>query len=118
MNRSFIEVPLFTKRWRELNLKDSELQELQIILLNNPKIGPQMEGTGGIRKMRFKTSNRGKSSGIRVCYVDFEEYGLIYLITAFQKKAQDNLTNDEKNILKKLVKELKDEASMRRSNNE
>ena len=118
MNRSFIEVPLFTKRWQELDLGDNELQELQIILLDNPQIGSPMEGTGGIRKMRFGVNNRGKSGGIRVCYVDFNEYGLIYLITAFPKNVQENLTNEEKNILKKLVKELKKEASSRRKNNE
>ena len=69
-----------------------------------------MQGTGSIRKVRFSLENRGKSGSIRVCYIDFAEYDVIYLIAVFEKKDQDNLTTDEKNVLKKLVKALKEEA--------
>ena len=84
------------------------------MLLKNPESGPVMEGTGGIRKVRFPVKNRGKSGSVRVCYTDFAEYEIIYLITAFEKKDQENLTDDEKNVLKKLVKALKEEASKSR----
>lgn len=50
MIRTFIEVPLFTKRWKEIGLGDNELQALQIILLKDPESGLVMEGTGGIGK--------------------------------------------------------------------
>ena len=39
---------------------------------------------------------------------------VIYLITAFQKKSQENLTEEEKGILKKLVKSLREEAAKNR----
>ncbi len=58
--------------------------------------------------------DRGKSGSVRVCYTDFAEYEVIYLITAFEKKNQENLTDEEKNVLKKLVKALKEEASKNR----
>ena len=95
------------KLLRQLN---DELRALQIMLLKDPESGPVMEGTGGIRKVRFSLENRGKSGGIRVCYTDFAEYEVTYLITAFEKKDQENLTDEEKNVLKKLVKSLKGEA--------
>lgn len=114
MIRTFIEVPLFTKRWEEIGLGDNELQALQIILLKDPESGPVMEGTGGIRKVRFPLENRGKSGSVRVCYTDFAEYEVTYLITAFEKKEQENLTKEEKNVLKKLVKSLKEEAAKNR----
>ena len=114
MTRTFIEVPLFTKRWKEIGLGDDELKALQIMLLKDPESGPVMEGTGGIRKVRVPLENRGKSGGVRVCYTDFEEYEVIYLITAFEKKEEENLTKEEKNVLKKLVKSLKDEAAKNR----
>lgn len=47
MTRTFIEVPLFTKRWKEIGLSDRELRSLQIMLLKDPESGPIMEGTGG-----------------------------------------------------------------------
>ena len=47
MIRTFIEIPLFTKRWKEIGLGEDELRALQIMLLKNPESGPVMEGTGG-----------------------------------------------------------------------
>lgn len=111
MTRSFIEIPLFTKRWKQIGAGDEELQELQSIILANPKVGPVIEGAGGIRKMRFAFDHRGKRGSIRVCYLDFGEYGLTYLITAFKKNEQQNITEAEKNNLKKLVKVLRDEIA-------
>ena len=114
MTRTFIEVPLFTRRWKEIGLGDKDLQASQIMLLKDPESGPVMEGTGGIRKVRFPLENKGKSGSIRVCYTDFAEYEITYLITAFEKKEQENLTSEEKAVLKKLVKALKEEASKNR----
>ena len=114
MTRTFIEVPLFSKRWKEIGLGDDELHTLQIMLLKDSEAGPVLEGTGGIRKVRFPLKDRGKSGSVRVCYTDFAEYEVIYLITAFEKKEQENLTDDEKNVLKKLVKALREEASKNR----
>ena len=108
MTRTFIEVPLFTKRWKEIGLDDNDLHSLQIMLLKDPESGPVMEGTGGIRKVRFPLENKGKSGSVRVCYTD-------YLITAFEKKEQENLSTEEKNVLRKLVKSLKNEAAKNRS---
>ena len=98
----------------DLHFDDEELQALQIMLLKDPESGPIMEGTGGIRKVRFPLENRGKSGSVRVCYTDFAEYEVLYLIAAFEKKDQENLTAEEKNVLKKLVKSLKEEAKNRR----
>ena len=114
MLRTFIEVPLFTKRWKEIGLNDDDLLVLQIMLLKDPASGPVMEGTGGIRKVRFPIENRGKSSSVRVCYTDFEEYEVTYLITAFTKNEQENLSASEKKKKKKLVKALKEEAGRNR----
>ena len=114
IKRTFIEVPLFTKRWKEIGLSDEDLLALQIMLLKNPESGPVMEGTGGIRKVRFALENRGKSGSVRVCYTDFAEYEVTYLITAFTKNEQTNLSDEEKNVLKKLVKALKEETAKNR----
>ncbi len=112
--RTFVELPIFSKRWEEIGLGEDELLALQIMLLKDPQSGPIMEGTGGIRKVRFPLENKGKSGSVRVCYADFEEYEVTYLITAFTKNEKENLTKEEKNTLKKLVKALKDEAAKRR----
>ena len=62
MIRTFIEVPLFTKRWKEIGLNDNDLFQLQIMLLKDPESGPVIEGTGGIRKVRFPLETEEKAA--------------------------------------------------------
>lgn len=107
MRRIFIEVPVLTKRWKELSFTKEDLRELQLLLLNDPESGSIMQGTGGIRKIRIRKGERGKSGGARVCYIDFKEYERLYLITVFSKKEKENLSKEERIILHDLVQKLK-----------
>lgn len=60
MTRTFIEVPIFTKKWKELGFTDENLRELQKVLLDDPKAGDAIQGTGGLRKIRIPMENKGK----------------------------------------------------------
>ena len=100
MKRGFIETPSFTKKWYALGFNDDDLAELQQFLITNPEAGTLMVGTGGLRKLRYAFKGRGKSGGARVCYVDFAVFDTIYFISIFSKNEKENLTNEEKNILK------------------
>ena len=53
-----------------MGLKDDDLKELEIILLENPRKGAVIEGLAGARKLRIKLEGRGKSGGGRVIYLD------------------------------------------------
>ena len=53
MKRTFIELPIFRSRWKAMGLNDDDLARLQRELLEAPKVGPVMQGTGGVRKKRF-----------------------------------------------------------------
>ena len=86
MTRTFVELPIFRSRWDDLGLDDSDLRRLQMELLEDPKVGDVMRGTGGVRKMRFAFEHKGKSGGVRVIYVDFEVYEKIYLLTLNEQK--------------------------------
>lgn len=109
MNRTFIEVPTFTKKWKELGLTDENLRDLENILLENTKSGNAIQGTGGIRKIRIPLDNTGKRGGGRVIYVDIEIKETIYFINVYTKNEKDNLTEDEKKAFKAAVKVLKEE---------
>lgn len=106
MKRSFIELPIFKSRWEALGLNEEDLLRLQIELLADPKVGDVMQGTGGVRKMRFAFEHRGKSGGVRVIYVDFEVYEKIYLLTAYTKNEKDDLTKKERSEIKQLIEVL------------
>lgn len=117
MTREFIMTPEFDKNWSKLGLTDNDLKRLQEEILINPKVGPVIEGTGGLRKMRVAL-NRGKSSGIRVLYIDFVILEEVYLITVFSKTDKVNITKAEKNEIYKMILELKRSAVERRSLND
>ena len=106
LSRIFVELPSFMVRWKALGLTDDDLLRLELDLLADPKLGPVIKGTGGVRKVRFAFENRGKSGSIRVIYIDFEVYEKIFLLTAYAKADQDNLTKSERNDLKGLVELL------------
>lgn len=109
MNRTFIEVPTFSRKWKELGLTDDNLRELQKILLNNPQAGDVVRGTGGLRKIRIPLENIGKRGGGRVIYVDIEYKETIYFINVYTKNEKDDLTEEEKRAFKAVVKILKEE---------
>lgn len=106
LSRIFVELPSFIARWKSLGLTDDDLLRLEIDLLSDPKIGAVMQGTGGVRKVRFAFENRGKSGSIRVIYIDFEVYEKIFLLTAYAKADQSSLTKNERNAIKGLVELL------------
>ena len=106
LSRIFVELPSFIARWKSLGLTDDDLLRLEIDLLSDPKIGAVMQGTGGVRKVRFAFENRGKSGSIRVIYIDFEVYEKIFLLTAYAKADQSSLTKKERNAPKGLVELL------------
>ena len=111
MNRTFIEVPMFTKKWQMLGLSDDDLKALEEELLNDPKVGDAIKGTGGIRKIRIpmESKGKGKRGGARVIYVDIELKETIYFINVYTKDEKDDLTEEEKKAFKAVVKILKEE---------
>ena len=99
-------MPIFDKQWRAMGLDDNDLQALQIELLKDPQIGSVIQGTGKLRKMRFAFPNRGKSGSSCVLYVDFVLAETIYLIFANPKNEKDNLTDEERNNIKKMIAKI------------
>lgn len=71
-----------------------------------------MRGTGGIRKLRWSRSGRGKSGGVRVIYYFHSERIPLYLLTLFGKNEQENLTAAERNQLAGLVELLVKESGL------
>ncbi|MGM0783694.1 MAG: type II toxin-antitoxin system RelE/ParE family toxin [Pseudomonadota bacterium] len=103
----FIETSIFTRQVKEL-ATDDELKELQIELIAQPDKGELIQGTGGLRKIRMATNNRGKSGSSRVIYF-LANHDTIYLVLAYSKSVKESLTQAEKTALKTLTKQLKGE---------
>ena len=97
------------KKWKEFGLTDENLRDLENVLLENPKAGDTIQGTGGLRKIRIPLENTGKRGGGRVLYVDIELKETIYFINVYTKNEKDDLTEDEKKAFKAVIKILKGE---------
>jgi len=103
INREFVMMPEFDRQWKRLGLGDEELRQLQKELMENPKVGDVLRGTGGLRKYRIAFPGRGKSGSGRVAYVDFTMHETIYLITAYPKSEKDNLSAEERKEIAKVI---------------
>jgi hypothetical protein len=75
-------------------------------LAAHPKAGDLMEGTGGVRKLRWGRGAQGKSGGVRVIYYVHSEAMPLYLLTLFAKNERANLSKAERNDLAELVSQL------------
>lgn len=109
MKREFVYLPKFDREWQKLGLTDDDHIPLENYLMENPDMGNVMQGTGGLRKLRWALPNRGKSGSIRVLYVDFIYDGTIYMIDLFPKDEKENISQAERNIIKQVIKAIGEE---------
>ncbi|MCH8104489.1 MAG: type II toxin-antitoxin system RelE/ParE family toxin [Proteobacteria bacterium] len=72
----------------------------------NPNAGVLIQGTGGIRKLRWARSGGGKSGGVRVIYYFHNEELPLYLLALFGKNEKANISMEEKKLLSMAVIEL------------
>ena len=105
MLQTVAELPEFIRTAQKL-LTDGERMDIIRYLADHPKAGDLLEGTGGIRKLRWGRGAQGKSGGVRVIYYFHDDVMPLYLLTLFAKGDQDNLTKAERNELASLVKLL------------
>ena len=113
MTREFVRLVEFDKQCKQLGINEDDIAEIEGELIVNPAKGNVITGTGGVRKLRIQLPNRGKSGGARVIYIDFVVFEKVYLLTAYGKGKKDDLTPNEKNELKVIVKLLEDELRRR-----
>lgn len=92
-----------------MGLSDDDLYKLEEALLEDPLIGDVIEATGGARKLRIQLNGHGKSGGGRVIYVDIFEKEHLYFLFAYPKNVQEDLTSDQKKVIRKMIEAIKKE---------
>ena len=96
--QTIIELPEYLKQADKL-LSNSERQSIINYLAVHPSAGDIMQGTGGIRKLRWSAQGKGKSGGVRIIYYHHNRSIPLYLLTLFGKGEKTNLTKAERNDL-------------------
>jgi hypothetical protein len=87
--------------------EDEALRDIQEMLLADPEAGDVIPGGGGLRKLRVALPGRGKRGGARVIYYWWAKREHCYLVYAYAKNEQSDLTRDQ---LKQLARILKQET--------
>jgi mRNA-degrading endonuclease RelE of RelBE toxin-antitoxin system len=107
-----MELPPFARR-RADYLKDDDYRRLQWALMANPTAGPMVQGTGGLRKLRWSDSsgNKGKRGGIRIIYYYWAEGNQFWLFTLYGKNEMPDLNEEQKKAVRD---RLKDELAARK----
>lgn len=103
-----IETDVFTRRIKEL-MSDDDYRALQEALVHRPDLGAVIQGTGGLRKVRWKLEGRGKRGGVRTIYYWMQADNQIYMLYVYPKNEQEELTTDQKKALKTIVERWSDE---------
>ena len=103
----FLETRVFTNRIVDA-MSDEEYAALQMHLSDHPDAGAMIPGCGGVRKIRWSGSGRGKRGGSRLIYYwDFGDR--ILMLYVYQKNERENLTEEQKVALKKIAEAYKHE---------
>ena len=69
----------------------------------DPESGVLIRGSGGLRKLRWAGSGRGKRGGLRVIYYWHVPGSTILLLLVYQKNEQDNITPAQLKLLKSII---------------
>lgn len=79
---------------------------LQASLMKSAEAGDLIEGTGGLRKLRFADARRGKGKrgGLRVIYYWWQVGAQFWLYTVYDKDEQDDLSPQERKTLRTMLK--------------
>lgn len=74
--------------------------------MSNPEAGDVIEGTGGLRKMRFadRRRSKGKRGGLRVIYYWWSPGMQFWLYTLYNKDEMADLTARQRKALKDMLK--------------
>lgn len=103
----FIETSLFTTRIVKL-MDDDDYRELQKHLGEHPDSGAVIVGSGGVRKIRWSGSGRGKRGGSRLIY--YWNYGdKILMLYAYLKNEREDLSPEQVALMREIAKEFKNE---------
>ena len=99
----FIETSIFTREIKCL-LPDDNYKQLQTALMLRPDAGDLIRGTGGLRKIRWNLSYKGKRGSLRVIYY-WDKGDTIFMLLPYRKTDKDDLSSAQLKKLRSLVKE-------------
>lgn len=102
-HRLFIESRVFTKFVGDY-LDDEQYSALQLYMLENPRAGPVIRGSCGVRKLRWSVKGKGKSGGVRVIYY-IPDGDSFWMLTIYGKGDVESIPGP---VLRKIKEAMED----------
>lgn len=99
---TFVESRIFTRIVADY-LSDDEYARVQASLAANPEAGAVVAGSGGVRKLRWGQSGRGKRGGVRIIYYAKRDDRVIWMLTIYAKNEAQAIPA---HILRKIREEI------------
>ena len=99
-----IETSVFTRQVQVL-LTDEEYRKFQAALATRPNIGALIQHSGGLRKVRWAISGKGKRGGVRIIYYWATARQQLLMLFMYSKSERDDLSPAQLKILKMIVEE-------------
>jgi hypothetical protein len=109
--QTVIETDAYLRDAKDAGMCADEMTAAVDLIATDPEAGDVMQGTGGVRKARLAGRGKGKSGGYRVVWYFGGEDIPVFLITVFGKGEKSNLTQGERNALRKMTGTLRDSLS-------
>lgn len=97
----------FKRAIKRLKAAEADLAALERMIADDPTAGDVIIGTGGARKIRFSMGGKGKRGGGRAIYVAIVTKDRAYLITAYSKADQTDISEETRKAIRAFVKDLK-----------
>ena len=101
-----MQLPRFKAEATELIGSDG-IEALASYLSEHPDAGDVIQGSGGVRKLRWEAKGRGKRGGARIIYLYVVVAARIFLVRCYAKNVKTDLTADEKKQLRQIAAHLK-----------
>lgn len=85
---------------------EADLLEFVDFIAASPDAGTVVPGSGGLRKIRWGHSGRGKRGGVRVIYYNRLTNGEVWLLLVYDKTVQENIPS---HVLRKVKEEIEND---------
>jgi len=108
-----VETAAFARRALKL-LTSDEYEEMISFLALRPESGDEIQGTGGVRKVRFRAKGHGKSGGVRILYYFYDSENPVFAIFLYAKNEQVEMTSEQKRYVTAFAESIKADARRRR----
>lgn len=87
-------------------LPDNEREKFIGYIARSPTAGVLIPGTGGVRKIRWGTTGKGKRGGMRIIYYYHSERIPLFLLTVYAKSRQSDLSSAERAAMRRIAAQI------------